>query len=405
MFVWTMAVRFLREGRHQSVLIVVGAAVGVAVMVFLTALIGGVQSNLIDKTLGSISHVTLSEGEVAPRALMAETADTVVFRTVQPPAQPLSTIANWPAHLRSLSALPEITASCPVLSGPGTARKGQGVEPVVVNGVDTERYNRVIPIAHRMATGGFTLRGSDVIIGASLADTLGAMVGDKIRIEGLTDRSAVLTVAGIFDLENREANSRWAFVTLTTAQSLLDVPGGVSQILLRVSDIFQAEEIAGRAAWQTGLYAESWMGQNAELLSALRSQDSSSSMIQFFVVLAVALGIASVLYVSVVQKSKEIGILKAMGTRSATVVRIFIAQGLLVGVIGSLIGCALGAGLAIAFRDLSTDPEGAPLLPIVLTAPLFIRSSVIAFLSSGLAGIAPARRASRLNPVEVIRNG
>lgn len=405
MFVWTMAVRFLREGRHQSVLIVVGAAVGVAVMVFLTALIRGVQSNLIDKTLGSIAHVTLSEGDIAPRALVAETGDTTVLRTRQPPAQPLSSIANWPAQLRALSALPEIAAAAPLLSGPGTAVKGQGVEPVVINGVDVEPYNRVIPIAPRMVAGRFALRGSDVIIGTDLAETLGAAVGDKIRFEGLVRRSTVLTVAGIFDLENREANSRWAFVALSSAQNLLDMPGGVSRILLKVGDIFQAENIAVRAAWQTGLYAESWMGQNAELLSALRSQDSSSSMIQFFVVLAVALGIASVLYVSVVQKSKEIGILKAMGTKSAIVVRIFITQGLLVGGVGSLLGCALGAGLAVAFRDLSTDADGAPLLPIVLTASLFIRSSAIAFLSSGLAGIAPARRASRLSPVEVIRNG
>jgi lipoprotein-releasing system permease protein len=198
---------------------------------------------------------------------------------------------------------------------------------------------------------------------------------------------------------------RSVFTSLKAAQNLLDLSDGVSSILLHVDDIFTANDIADAATARTGLVADSWMEQNGDLLVALQSQSSSSSMIQFFVVLAVALGIASVLFVSVVQKSKEIGILKAIGTRTEKVTRIFVIQGLLVGLIGSAIGCVLGAALALGFEGAALKPDGTPTIPIALPPVLFLRSSFIAILSGIFAAVAPARRAARLDPATVIRNG
>jgi lipoprotein-releasing system permease protein len=147
------------------------------------------------------------------------------------------------------------------------------------------------------------------------------------------------------------------------------------------------------------------MGTNAQLLVGLRSQGSSSIMIQVFVVLAVALGIASVLAVSVVQKSREIGILKAMGVATGRVVRIFLLQGAIVGLAGSAVGVLVGIGLSLFFASLATNPDGTPTFPVNLNALLYARSALIATSVGIVAAVLPARRAARLDPAQVIRGG
>jgi lipoprotein-releasing system permease protein len=276
---------------------------------------------------------------------------------------------------------------------------------VLVRGVDPTGFLRIIDVATRMRAGRFDVTGADAIIGSELASALGLTVGDKLRLSAPDDRTDVFTVRGIFDMGNRDANERWVFVSLRSAQTLLDLVGGVSTIEVKVADLFAAESIAGQLSSRTGLDADSWMKTNTQLLVGLRSQSSSSYMIQVFVIIAVALGIASVLVVSVVQKSREIGILKAMGTPTRRIIRVFLIEGALVGLAGSVLGVALGAGLALFFASLASNPDGSPTFPVVLTLSLCLRATIIATLTGIIAAAAPAHHAARLDPVEVIRYG
>ena len=212
-------------------------------------------------------------------------------------------------------------------------------------------------------------------------------------------------MAGIFDVGNKDLNERWVFVSLRAAQTLLDLAGGVTSIELKVGEIFAAEKVAAEISSRTGLTADSWMRLNQQLLVGLRSQSASSWMIQFFVVVAVALGIASVLVVSVVQKSREIGILKAMGTRTAQVERIFLVQGAILGLTGSGVGIAVGTALSLFFASLARNPDGSATFPVNLSLGLYLGASAVATLTGVLAAVAPARRAARLDPADVIRYG
>ena len=169
--------------------------------------------------------------------------------------------------------------------------------------------------------------------------------------------------------------------------------------------LFDAERIAQEVEERTGLEANSWMKLNEQLLVALRSQASSKYMIQFFVVIAVALGIASVLIVSVVQKAREIGILRAVGTPRGLVLRVFLIQGGVVGLFGSLVGSALGATFAFDFEHMAMNPDGSPTFPVQLDLALFASASLLAISIGLIAAVIPARRAARLDPAEVIRNG
>ena len=207
---------------------------------------------------------------------------------------------------------------------------------------------------------------------------------------------------GVFDLGNKDVNQRWVFVPMRSAQSLLDLPGAVSTIEVRVKDFFAADDAARAIVAKTGLAADSWTVLNRSLLIGLRSQNASSWMIQVFIIIAVALGIASVLVVSVVQKSKEIGILKAVGTSTARVRRIFLIQGGIVGMFGAVAGAALGAGLSLLFSSFAQNPDGSATFPVDLGPERFIAATLVATLTGLIAAVAPAARAARLDPAKAI---
>ncbi len=212
-------------------------------------------------------------------------------------------------------------------------------------------------------------------------------------------------MSGVFDLGNREVNRRWVIVSLRAAQTLLALEGGVTSLEVTVDDVFAATRIADAVAARTGLVADSWMVTNAQLMVGLRSQDSSSTLIQVFVVLAVAMGIASVLIVSVVQKQKEIGILRAMGATRRSVLIVFLLQGALVGLAGSLLGAGLGASLGELFVSVARAADGSPLFPVSVTPALLARSTFVAVATGVFAAVLPARRAARLDPAVAIRHG
>jgi lipoprotein-releasing system permease protein len=404
-FEWIVAIRYLREGRAQSLLILSGVAVGVGVIVFLSALISGLQVSLIDRTLGTQSHIVLKRPDEMPRPLLERGGAAGVTAHVERPAQRLRSILQWQQVLDSVERVPGVLALTPTVTGSAFARQGTANRAVLLRGVDPPGFLRIIDVGSKVVAGRFDVTGMDAVIGSELANALGLTVGDKLRLSAPDDRSDVFTIRGIFDIGNKDANERWVFVSLRSAQTLLDLVGGVSTIEVKVADLFAAESIAVQLSARTGLEADSWMKTNTQLLVGLRSQNSSSYMIQVFVIIAVALGIASVLVVSVVQKSREIGILKAMGTPTRRIIRVFLIEGALVGLVGSVLGVALGAGLSVFFASLATNPDGSPMFPVNLTLALVVRASVIATLTGIVAAAAPAHRAARLDPVEVIRYG
>jgi len=402
---WFLALRFFREGRLQSVLIVAGVSVGVAVMVFLSALIDGLQQSLVEQTLGTQAHIVVRPPDEVARPMRTSDDHVAIAARVEQTAQRARSIVGWQQVVEGLAAMPDVTAVSPTVSGPAVAIRGNATRAVVLYGVDPERFARIYPVRRRMIAGRFEPTGTACVIGRELAADLGVGVGDKVRLTAVGGVSDVYAVGGVFDLGNREVNRRWVVVATRGAQTLLDLVGGVSSVEVRVREIFAADRVAADITARTGLVADSWMRTNAQLLTALRSQSSSSQMIQFFVILAVAMGIASVLVVSVVQKGKEIGILRAMGTARRTVLWIFLLQGGTVGLLGSAVGAAMGAGLGALFQSLARNADGSPTFPIAVSAALVLRSAAIATVTGVLAAALPARSAARLDPAVAIRNG
>ncbi|HEY6645073.1 MAG TPA: ABC transporter permease [Povalibacter sp.] len=395
---WTIALRLLREGRIQSVLIAVGIAVGVAVIVFITALIGGLQANTVERTLGTQAHVRVEPPEEINRTAPAP-AGSVHMVMEDRRAQRLRSINNWQQVLAALDALPDVTAVSPVISGPGFARRAEARESVALLGIDVPRYLKIVPVDRDIQAGEFRVGAGDAVIGRTLAGNLGVRVGDKIRLDAGEGSGVVVNVAGIFELGVRELDERYAYIDLKQAQSLLGLPGGVTLIDLKVEEIFSADRVARRIARLTGLKAQSWMETNSQLLNALSAQSLSTGMISFFVAVSVAFGIASVLSVSVVQHTREIGILRAMGATRPKMLRVFLLQGAVFGLIGSLAGSALGYGLVWSFNAF-----GPRLFTVPVSMPLILSAVTLATVTGVIAAAVPARRAARLDPVAAIRH-
>lgn len=396
---WTIATRFLREGRAQSALILIGIAVGVAVIVFIMALIAGLQDNIIDRTLGTQAHIKIEPTEETNRILTPAPGTTqLVLESKR--AQRLRSINNWQQVVAVLDALPNVTAVSPLISGPAFARRGEALQSVALMGIDAPRYQRIIPVHEDIVAGTFRIGAGDAVIGRQLAIDLGMSVGDKLRLDGGQGRDAVVNVAGIFELGVRELDARYVYLDMKQTQALLDLPGAATIIDVTVDEIFNAQTIATRIARLTGLDAESWMESNAELMNALRSQTMSTQMINLFVALSVALGIASVLSVSVVQRTREIGILRAMGTSRRQMLQVFLVQGALFGLAGSIVGGAIGYALVWAFNNFGPQLFYIPVDPMLLVAAM-----ALATITGILSAAVPARRAAALDPVEAIRYG
>jgi len=401
-FEWFVAIRYLREGRAQSALILSAVSVGVAVIVFLSALIGGLQKSLIRQTVGSQAHIVVKPQEEVPRALGGGDG-AAITRVVEKPSQRLKSIDQWKTVLSDVEGMSGVTCASPTVVGPAFAVRGDSERPITVRGIDPDRFRCVVDVPSTIREGTYQVGGGLVVIGQELAKNLGLGVGDKLRVTTQDGRATVLVVAGVFDLGNKEVNEKWAFVALREAQSLFALPGGATAIELKVDRVFDAEAVSVAVADRTGLQADSWMKSNAQLLAGLQAQESSKSMIEFFVVVAVALGIASVLIVSVVQKSKEIGILRAVGTRTKSVGRIFLVQGGLLGLVGSVFGCALGALLCSFFEGVARNADGSPRFPVDLSFELLGGATALAVGIGLLAAALPARRAAKLDPATAIR--
>lgn len=393
----TIALKFLRQGRIQTALILVGIAGGVSVIVFVVALINGLQGNIIERTLGTQSHIKI-EAPDEVNIILPVPAGTVDLLLEDKRPQRLRSINNWREIVDTLDRLPQLTAVSPLVTGPAFARRIDVLQSVALMGIDPVRYQKIIPVSDDIVAGEFRVGAGDAVIGSQLANDLGLKPGNKLRLQAGQGRDAIVNIAGVFELGVRDLDARFVYMDMKQAQSLLGLPGGVTLIDVTVTDIFSADVVATRIARLTGLKAESWIESNAQLMNALTSQSLSTNMISLLVALSVAFGIASVLAVSVTQRTREIGILRAVGTTRRQMLGVFLLQGAVLGLTGSAVGSLAAYGLVWAFNTIGPGLFYIPLPPVLIPAAV-----TLATITGVLSAAAPAWRASRLDPVVAIR--
>lgn len=379
-----IALRFLKSGKGQTFLIALGISVGVAVQIFIGSLIQGLQINLVDTTIGSSSHITIT----------VDNDEKVIDdweRTV------------YEARISS----PQVINVSPALDGPASIDYENDTSSVVIRGFDLESADKIYKFKNNLYEGRLPENRDEAIIGKELAVKSNTSVNDNITLITPKGNIFKVRVTGLFDLKVSSVNDSWIVTNLETAEDILSLDG-VTSVEMQVKDVFLADTVSKQVAYvlsRKDLKVDNWKDLNQSLLSGLNGQSVSSYMIQVFVLVSVLLGISSVLAISVVQRSKQIGILKAMGIKDKQASLIFVFQGLMLGLLGALLGIALGIILLVMFAKFALNPDGTPVVPIYISYGFIALSGIFAVITASTASLIPARITSRLNPIEVIKNG
>ncbi|HEY0786951.1 MAG TPA: ABC transporter permease [Acidobacteriaceae bacterium] len=408
-----IAARYLRAKRRQAVIglitaiSVVGVAVGVASLILALAITNGMRSDLQNRLLSSTAHVSLER--------------------VQNDG-----IRNWPALTARLARLPHVTAAAPALYEPVLVSRGARSGGALLKGILPGEESRVSDMLAHMSAGSaaplsLPPQAGDpsnqatppIVIGYDLAETLDAKPGSTLIVTspqgeltpyGLVPKYQRFEVVGVFHSGFYQYDSGFGFVRLSDAQTLFGEPDLVSVLSFKVDDLYHADSIAREIeqAAGPGFGATSWMEQNRELFRALKEEQWVTFIVIGLIVCVAALNILIALTMMVMEKTRDIAVLLAMGVEPGQIRRIFLLQGLLISVIGTAMGLVAGymaawAGGHFHLIHLSADVYSIDTLPF---APRAIDGLVVAAVSLGLSLLAtlyPSSAAARVLPAEALR--
>jgi lipoprotein-releasing system permease protein len=411
-----VAGRYLRAKRRQAVIgvitviSVIGVTAGVASLIIALSINAGFQKDLQDQLLGSQSHINLLRA-----------AD--------------DGITDWPSVVERLKKQPHVVAAAPVLYGEVLASQGARASGALLKGVIPEYENRVSELlksvkfgsASRLAPCADADEGCKngealppVVLGQDLAENIGATVGAVINITspqgelspfGPLPKYQRFKVVGIFRSGFYNYDSAWGFIRLSDAQRLFSLPTNVISVIeFKIDDLYKAEQVGEELekAAGPGFVAKNWMEENRALFRALRLERVVTFLTIGLIVFVAALNILISLIMMVMEKTKDVAVLISMGARRSQIRKIFMFQGVLIGVIGTVAGLILGYGIAIAgakyhFIQLSSEVYSIDYLPFAPRAIDGVLVAVVALFISFVATLYPSWSAARVLPAEALR--
>lgn len=392
-----LALRHLLSTPGQTLLLMLGVAVGVSVFVFMSALIGGLATLLTQRTVGSIPHITLEMAERDPQRIVGGPGVQVA---VQKDLSRRAQIMVWEPAVALIEATRGVTAVSPQIRGSAFVQRGQAIAPVGVIGVQPDKLSAIADVAGAIVAGTEALTPDSVLIGQTLADDLGLRVGQVIVVRSERDRERSFRIGGIFALGIASADRQALYMNFRTARALFGLPSGISRIEVKVAPPEAAPRIAERLRGATGLKTTPWTDENEQLFEALDAQGRTGTIVKTFALITIVIGIASAMLLSIVRRRGEIGIMRAAGASQRFVLGIFVIEGTLIGAIGA-VGGALIAWLALLpFPPLEAVEGGG--LPVDRAQGDYVVAVLLTTLAAGLASIVSARRAARIDPVEAI---
>ncbi|WP_025324352.1 lipoprotein-releasing ABC transporter permease subunit [Deferrisoma camini] len=397
-----VALRYLRGRRRERFISLItwisvgGVAVGVTALIVVLSVMTGFERDLRDKILGTNAHVV-----VYPMG---------------------GTLTDYRRVTRKVRAVEGVVAATPFVSGQVMLVYGGNVTAALLRGVDPETAGDATDLSRFLVEGSLsdlTRDGPGVILGRELARNLGILVGDTVQLVspaggltplGLVPRIRAFRVKGLFASGMYEYDTGIVVTSLAEAQDFLRLGDGVSGIEVRVADLYDARRAARRieSVLGAGYWARDWMEMNRNLFSALKLEKTAMFIILALIVVVAAFNIAATLIMVVLEKSREIGVLKSMGATARTIRRIFVAEGMVIGGLGTAMGLIGGWGLCsllerYRFIRLPSDVYYIDTLPVVMEPEVFLIVAGCALALCFLATLYPSWQAARMDPVEILR--
>jgi lipoprotein-releasing system permease protein len=405
-----VGLRYTRAKRRNhfisfiSVASMLGIAVGVWALIVVLSVMNGFQKEVRARILGVVAHVQISGAE--------------------------NRLADWHEVAREASANPEVMGAAPFVFGQGMLMLGSSVRGVVVRGIAPELEQNVVEIGLHMVAGRLDslVPGEfGIVLGSELARVLGASVGDKITLiapqglvtpAGIVPRIKQFTVTGIFRIDYSEYDSGLALIHLADAQKLYRMGDAVSGVRLKLKDLFKAREVTRDlfTRLRGDLYISDWTRSNANYFRAVQIEKTMMFIILLLIVLVAAFNSVSTLVMAVTDKQADIAILRTLGASPGGIMKIFIVQGAIIGLLGTFLGVASGIPTALnidvivpflerlfSVRFLSSEVYYITELPSDLQSGDVIAITLVSLILSFVATLYPSWRAARVNPAEALR--
>jgi lipoprotein-releasing system permease protein len=405
-----VGLRYTRAKRRNhfisfiSLTSMLGIALGVWALIVVLSVMNGFQKELRTRILGVASHVQITGFG--------------------------SQLEAWQTVAKEASEHPQVAAAAPFVNAQAMLSSGGGVRGSVVRGIDPKLEEQVADIGSHMTQGSLDALvpgGFGIVLGSELARALGAGTGDKVTLiapQGLVTPAGILprlkqfTVVGIFEVGMFEYDSGLALIDIEDAQKLYQMGDRVSGVRLKLFDLMQSREVARdlTTRMRGDLYISDWTRSHANFFRAVQIEKTMMSIILFLIVLVAAFNIVSTLVMAVTDKQPDIAILRTLGASPASIMKIFIVQGALIGAIGTLIGVffgiptALNVDVIVPFIErllnvqfLSREVYYISELPSDLQKADVIVITLVSLVLSLLATLYPSWRASRVNPAEALR--
>lgn len=398
-FEWMVAMRHLRSRRKNTfvslitVISILGIMVGVAALITVISVMTGFSSYMQDRILGTTSHILITGvGGI-------EDAQDVVSKVLD---------------------IDGVLAAAPYVMGQSLLKVEGDVTGVVVRGIDPVQEAGVTDLASNMTRGSLEdLDDKGIVIGVELARQRGLRVGDQLTLVSPSEISSPFgmvplmerfAVKGVFDTGMYEYDTGLVLVTTRAAQTFFDLGETVTGVAVKTNDVYMTHEIADRIQGELGLsfWVRDWREMNQNLFSALKLEKITMFIILVLIIIVAAFNIVGTLILVVMEKGREIAILKAMGATRKNIGRIFMLEGLIIGLGGTVLGLMLGLGLCYIlanyqFVELPASVYYVTTLPVKVQLMDVVTICLAAVAVSFTATVYPARRASLLNPVEILR--
>jgi lipoprotein-releasing system permease protein len=408
-----ISLRYLRARRKQvfvsiiTFISIAGILLGVAALIIVLAVMNGFETDLRNKILGVNAHLVVMEYSGAMRDY--------------------SKVAN------TVNSIKGVAGATPFVYGQAMVKSGANVSGVVIRGIDISRMqegkmaNLSVRSRHALTLEPVLRDLPGVVLGKELAKNLGLGLYDTVSIispmgistpMGLVPRIKKFLVVGIFDSGFYEYDSTLVFLSLKDSQAFLNMGDLVTGIEIRLLDIYQAERVAGAITAKLGYpyWVRTWMDMNKNLFSALKLEKRVMAIILSLIVLVAAFNIITTLIMVVMEKHRDIAILKSMGASSTGIMKIFIFQGLTISFIGTSLGCSIGLAVALHLSQISLFVErlfGFKILPgdvyYLSELPSRVNYGDVLLIALGtllisfLSTVYPSWRASKLDPAETLR--